>query len=94
MPELTMKAFRADLGKLLDAAYLEHDRNAMCGTKAEIVRVRLNAIKEVAKLAGIYRIERPRCYCGTALERTTTWKYCSNACKQRAYRIRNGQMKK
>lgn len=93
MGELTMKAFRADLGKLLDAAYLEFDIAAMAGNSIA-VGARLGAMQEIAKLARIHRIKRPSCFCGTALERTTTWKYCCNACKQKAYRIRHGQMRK
>ena len=95
----SLREFQKELSEMLDAAYLDDDKaylNIGIGAAAERVevRTRLEVIKEIAGMAGIHRIERPHCFCGTALERTSMWKYCSNACKQKAHRIRHGQMKK
>lgn len=66
MAELTMKRFRRELGKLLDASYLEVDAlivyNAVGEGKEE--GARLDTLKEIAELAGLHPIERNRCAYG------------------------------
>lgn len=95
MPQLTMKSFRTDLVKLLDAAYLEEDKTL--GNPNVESKARLDTLKEIAELAGVPAVERRRCAygsCPAILERRSASKYCSNACKQKAYRVRHGQMRK
>ena len=93
----SMREFRKNLYKMLAAAYREHDIHSMtCTDQAVMVRMRLDTIKEIAKLAGVHRTERQRCAlnsCGSVLELGDMYRYCSNACKQKAYRIRHGQMR-
>ena len=99
MAERTMKRFRAELSKILDAAYLVYDKTMMYGAEKEQneATARLDTIKEIAELVGLLKTERKRCFygpCGIFLKRGSVSKYCSNACKQKLYRVKNGQIKK
>lgn len=97
MLETTMRGFIKKLSKMLDDAYLESDKAMMLyGIFDGQAYVRLTFIKEIAKIVGVSHIERKRCACcGSIQERGYTGKYCpGNACKQKAYRIRRGQMQR
>lgn len=99
MAEKTMRKFQNKLFKMLAAAYLDHDKVSMIPGSIEYgaAKIRLQTIKEIAKLAGVHRTERKRCAvnsCGSILELGSIYRYCSDACKQKAYRIRQGQMRR
>ncbi len=94
MSVTTMRGLRRELSKLLDEAYLSSDRSMIYPVPGDAIDARLDTIKEIAKLAGVRHIERKHCACcGSLQDRGYTGKYCpGNACKQKAYRIRHGQM--
>ena len=96
----TMRYIIKRISDLLDEAYLEHDKVAMSRAghiEHFTIKERRDTLKEVAHIVGVSHIERKRCAlgsCGTLLARVSTSIYCSNACKQKAYRISRGQMRK
>jgi hypothetical protein len=96
----TLRSIKQTISDLLDEAYLEHDKIQMSRAghiEHLIIKERRDTLKEVAKIVGVHHIERKRCAlgsCGTLMPRNSASKYCSNACKQKNYRISLGQMKK
>lgn len=97
MAHRTMRLLRKELEPILDAAYLAYDRAVLYNDGLPEATARVETLKEVAELAGVAHIERHRCGLGSCpvwLERWSIGKYCSNACRQKAYRIGKGQMRK
>ena len=92
----SIREFTKSLAEMLDAEYLVSDKAALHGILDGGSLIRLNLIKEIAKMIGMSHIERKRCACcGSIQERGYTGKYCpGNACKQKAYRIRHGQIQR
>jgi hypothetical protein len=94
-----MRDFREEILKMLDSAYIADDvAKIEGGDKWRATSSRVKTLKEVAKLLGISHLtERRRCAyagCPIYLERGDGRKYHSNACRQKAYRIRHGQVRK
>ena len=88
----SLREARNQVCELLCRAYEADDIAQMGQTDERFATAeRLRTLKEIGKLCGI-KVERVRCHCCHGfLPFHSTFMYCSNACKQRAYRIRHGQ---
>jgi hypothetical protein len=96
---MTMKNFRKELGKMLDRYYGDLDRaialrNQEDEWNASLTLGTLQHVAEMAEMSPIYRRNCKLATCPVKLPRTHPHSYCSNACKQKAYRIKKGQFRK
>ncbi len=92
----SLREVRGQVDELLSRAY-EADDIAQMGQTSErfATAERLRTLREVGALCGMGKLGRRRCGgCGGFLPFRSTFKYCSNACKQKAYRIRHGQVRR
>lgn len=94
----TMGQFRRELSNVLDEAYKQHD---LCGLSGDVIEqtkvdTHLDTIKQIGEMVGLRSMKRRLCKgssCSIHMPRGSFNKYCSNACRQKAYRRRHGQMK-